>query len=72
MRIAQIAPLFEAVIVPHRSLSASGLRRLLVAICLMCSASAGVFVWLGAWPVGGGGPGQSRFSSEAQSGVRAQ
>jgi uncharacterized membrane protein len=47
------ALLFEAVIVPHRSLSASGLRRLLLAICLMCSASAAVFVWLGAWPVGG-------------------
>jgi uncharacterized membrane protein len=47
------ATLFEAVIVPHRSLSAAGLRLLLLAICGMCSASAGIFVWLGAWPVGG-------------------
>lgn len=47
------APLFEAVIVPHRSLSEAGLRRLLLVICAMCGASAAVFVWLGAWPVGG-------------------
>lgn len=44
---------FEAVIVPHRSLSRRGLRGLLVAICLLCGVSASVFVWLGAWPVGG-------------------
>jgi len=44
---------FEAVIVPHRSLSVRALRRLLLVICLMCGASAAVFVWLGAWPVGG-------------------
>lgn len=47
------APLFQAVIVPHRSLSPAGLKRLLAVICLACSASAGIFVWLGAWPVGG-------------------
>ncbi len=45
--------LFEAIIVPHRSLSNAALKRLLAAICLMCSLSAGLFVWLGAWPVGG-------------------
>jgi uncharacterized membrane protein len=47
------ATLFEAVIVPHRSLSARHLRRLLMVICAMCGASAAMFVWLGAWPVGG-------------------
>ncbi len=47
------ATLFQAVIVPHRSLSARGLRRLLIVICTMCIASASVFVWMGAWPVGG-------------------
>jgi uncharacterized membrane protein len=47
------ATLFQAVIVPHRSLSEAGLRRLLVVICVMCGASAACFVWLGAWPVGG-------------------
>ncbi len=46
-------PLFQAVIVPHRSLSPAALKRLLAVICIMCSASAGIFVWLGAWPVGG-------------------
>ncbi len=45
--------LFEAVIIPHRSLSNTALKGLLAAICLMCSLSAGMFVWLGAWPVGG-------------------
>ncbi len=47
------ATLFEAVIVPHRSLSARHLRRLLIVICTMCGTSAGMFVWLGAWPIGG-------------------
>ncbi len=46
-------PMFEAVIVPHRSLSPRALRRLLGAICLMCGANAGMFIYLGAWPVGG-------------------
>ncbi len=45
--------LFKAVIVPHRSLSPARLRLLLLAICTMCALSASVFVWLGAWPVGG-------------------
>ncbi len=47
------ATLFQAIIVPHRSLSPAGLKRLLAVICVACSASAGMFVWLGAWPVGG-------------------
>lgn len=47
------ALLFEAVIVPHRSLSAAALKRLLIFICVICSISAGMFIWLGAWPVGG-------------------
>jgi uncharacterized membrane protein len=45
--------LFQAVLVPHRSLSPRGLRTLLLVICAMCGASASMFVWLGAWPVGG-------------------
>lgn len=45
--------IFQAVIIPHRSLSAPALRRLLVFICVMCGASAAMFVWQGAWPVGG-------------------
>ena len=44
---------FEAVIVPHRSLSRKGLNRLCVAIGSMCAVNAGVFIWMGAWPVGG-------------------
>lgn len=44
---------FQARIVPHRSLSRRGLRRLIAAICLICGSSASMFVWLGAWPVGG-------------------
>ena len=46
-------PVFEAVIVPHRSLSPDGLRRLLWAICLLCGINAAIFIHLGAWPVGG-------------------
>jgi uncharacterized membrane protein len=49
----QEAPvLFEAVIVPHRSLSATGLRILLGAVLVSCVASATVFALVGAWPVG--------------------
>ena len=44
---------FEALITPHRSLSPRAWRVLLSAICGLCGISAGVFVWLGAWPVGG-------------------
>ena len=45
--------IFQALIVPHRSLSRRGRRVLLSLICLMCCLSSAVFVWLGAWPVGG-------------------
>ncbi len=44
---------FEAVIIPHRSLSRKGLNRFCVAIGSMCGVNAGVFIWMGAWPVGG-------------------
>lgn len=45
--------LFHAEIIPHRSLSPRSLRLLLRVICLMCGGTALMFVWLGAWPVGG-------------------
>ncbi len=53
MSQAADAPLFEALIVPHRSLSKRALNRLLIGICLLCSANASVFVAIGAWPVAG-------------------
>lgn len=43
--------LFEAVIVPHRSLSPRGLRILLAAIAFGCLVTALRFWLLGAWPV---------------------
>jgi uncharacterized membrane protein len=45
------ATLFEAVIVPHRSLSSRGLRRLIGIICLLCGLTAFRFWLIGAWPV---------------------
>ena len=45
--------LFEAVIVPHRSLSPRALNRLLLAIGTLCTINATVFVLMGAWPVAG-------------------
>lgn len=45
--------LFQAVIVPHRSLSPAALRRLLAAICVLCGATSVAFVLIGAWPIGG-------------------
>jgi uncharacterized membrane protein len=44
---------FEAVIVPHRSLTRRGRRILLGAIATMCAINATVFISIGAWPVGG-------------------
>ena len=44
--------LFEAVIVPHRSLTLNGLRILLGVVLLSCVMSSAVFVAAGAWPVG--------------------
>lgn len=52
-RMQEATVLFQANITPHRSLSERGLRTLLLIICVMCGASASLFVWLGAWPVGG-------------------
>lgn len=43
--------LFEAVIRPHRSLSPSGLRRLLAAIAVAGGLVAARFWMIGAWPV---------------------
>ena len=45
------ALLFEAVIVPHRSLSPRGLRILLTAIAGGCALTALRFWLIGAWPV---------------------
>ena len=44
---------FEAVIVPHRSLSRRGRHLLLAAIALMGTVSSTIFLLLGAWPVVG-------------------
>ena len=46
-------PVFEAVIVPHRSLSQRSRRRLLAGLALLCAGNAALFVHLGAWPVSG-------------------
>jgi len=43
--------LFEAVIVPHRSLSPRGLRWLIGLICALCALTAFRFWMIGAWPV---------------------
>jgi uncharacterized membrane protein len=43
--------LFEAVIVPHRSLSPRGLRWLIGLICALCGLTAFRFWLIGAWPV---------------------
>ena len=44
---------FEAVIVPHRSLSLTGMRLLIAALCTLSCITTGVFFWLGAWPIAG-------------------
>ena len=49
---AQETVLFEAVIVPHRSLSGVGVRILLGVVLAACVGSSTAFVLLGAWPVG--------------------
>jgi uncharacterized membrane protein len=46
-------PLFEAVIVPHRSLSRRGTLILVGAMCSLGLAVTVVFTLLGAWPVAG-------------------
>ena len=45
--------LFEARIVPHRSLSQRGFRTLMMGFTLVSAASSIPFVLLGAWPVAG-------------------
>ncbi len=45
--------LFEAEIVPHRSLSRQGVNRLIFALAVICCINATVFIHIGAWPVGG-------------------
>ena len=45
------ATVFEAVIVPHRSLSPRGLRILIAVICLLCGLTVLRFWFIGAWPV---------------------
>jgi uncharacterized membrane protein len=49
----QDATLFEAVIVPYRSLSQRGLAILMAAIGLLCVMGAVRFWLIGAWPVAG-------------------
>ena len=44
---------FEAVIIPHRSLSPRALWVLLGVLVVLCCATSGVMVWRGAWPVAG-------------------
>lgn len=45
------AILFEALIVPHRSLSPRGLRILMAVICLLSALMVLRFWFIGAWPV---------------------
>jgi len=45
------ATLFEAMIVPHRSLTPRGRRWLIGVICLLCGLTALRFWLIGAWPV---------------------
>jgi uncharacterized membrane protein len=45
--------LFEAVIIPHRSLSPRGLRILIAVICLLSGLTMLRFWFIGAWPVVG-------------------
>ena len=52
---AEGATLFEAVIIPHRSLSPRGLRILIAVICLLSGLIALRFWLIGAWPVAGFG-----------------
>jgi uncharacterized membrane protein len=48
---AAAATVFEAVIVPYRSLSPRGLGILMAGICLLCTLTALRFWFIGAWPV---------------------
>ncbi len=50
---AESGTLFEAVIIPHRSLSPRGLRILIAVICLLSGLIVLRFWLIGAWPVAG-------------------
>lgn len=52
-RMDRDAPLFEAVIVPHRSMSPRGLIVLMAVIVGLCALLALRFAAIGAWPVAG-------------------
>jgi uncharacterized membrane protein len=47
------APVFQAMIVPHRSLSRRGLVFVMLALALVCCINVTVSVRIHAWPVGG-------------------
>ena len=49
----QDVPQFEALIVPHRSLTPRALGVLLGVLAALCCATTSVMVWRGAWPVAG-------------------
>jgi uncharacterized membrane protein len=52
-RAVETETLFEAVIIPHRSLSPRGLRILIAVICLLSGLIVLRFWFIGAWPVAG-------------------
>ncbi len=47
------APVFAAVITPHRALGASGLRIVMTLLCVVTVVSSVPFMVVGAWPVAG-------------------
>ncbi|MBX5470829.1 MAG: DUF2244 domain-containing protein [Acetobacteraceae bacterium] len=53
MNSQQEATVFEAMIVPHRSLSRQGRRLLIAVICLGGLMNAGLALAVGAWPAAG-------------------
>jgi uncharacterized membrane protein len=44
---------FEAMVTPYRSLSARGLRTVIVFVCCVSLCTTTLFWWLGAWPIAG-------------------
>jgi uncharacterized membrane protein len=49
----RFAPIFSAVITPHRSLGPQGFLILMSAIAMVSFCAGMVFLWIGAWPVFG-------------------
>ena len=45
--------LFQAEVTPHRSLSAAGIRRVIVFTCSVSFCTTTLFWYLGAWPIAG-------------------